>query len=82
MDYREKLPRRPPKKPEETVRTPARCLVSNSVYQKLKALEKKYRLSQSDVLRLAIIRLFERENMLDDVREDPTFITHQRGGWL
>jgi hypothetical protein len=82
---------RPPKDPMEKVGIPVRCLVTPLVLEALQESEREHgiqspsrgRLS-SDILRLAIYGLLEKEGLLDShqLREDPTWETLQQAGIL
>jgi hypothetical protein len=84
---------RPPKDPMAKVGIPVRCLVTPLVLEALQVSEQAHGISSpgpsrgrlsSDILRLAIYGLLEKEGLLDQyqLREDPTWETLQQAGIL
>lgn len=78
-----RLPGRPPKNPDNVIRTPIRFLTTRRVESAVYRLCEKHGLNPSDLLRLALYRYFEAEGALDTtLRKDATWDTLREQGMI
>ena len=68
------MPGRPPRDPKNKVGVPVRCLVTRRVNQAMEEAVRIHGVTMSDVQRLAIYNLLQKDGLLtDELRQDMTF---------